>query len=131
LWLSKPEVPAKVTDCEAEAVLVVAEKVMVSGVPGVTVMGIAETVTPAGSPVICIETAEEKPFNGVTDKDVVAEPPEPMEMVEGVTVNSKSGVGGGELPAPPLLPPHPQKISTSSSAGVRLQRGHKRSKTQK
>lgn len=127
LRLSEPEVPSNVTDCEAEAVLVVAENVIVDGVPGVRFMGEGEIVTPAGSPVTCTATDEEKPFEGVAESDVVVEPPERTETEEGVTANSKSGVGGGGgcEPSAPLLPllPHPQKITARSSGEMRRQPG--------
>jgi hypothetical protein len=112
------DVPVTVAVEDAAGVPAAAEKVIVSGAPGVNDMLLGDIVTPAAKPVICTETAELKPFEAVAVNAVVAEPPIGKLTVEGFRVRAKSaaaGGGEGEDPEPPP-PQAPQRIMTEVSS---------------
>ncbi len=76
LWVSEPEVPVKVTVVLKTDANVLAEKVNVCGVPGVTVTFNGETVTPVGRlPVSWMLMFESKPLEPVAESEAVVEPP--------------------------------------------------------
>jgi hypothetical protein len=97
---------AVVVGCALEA----ADRVIVEGVPGVSVIIVGDAVTPGGNPDICPETCDVKPFSAVAANEVVEEDPATMETELGDADNEKSGVdgGGGGCPPPPPPPLPPQ-----------------------
>jgi len=93
--VSEEALPVIVTVAETGELPLAAEKVRVAGVPGVNVMGCGETVTPVGSPPIWTAIEPLKPFSAVALSEAVLVPPAGSEIVGGLTLIVKSGLGGG------------------------------------
>lgn len=70
-----PDFPVKVTVPFEPVAFEAAVNVTGCGVPGCNVIGLGETLTPAGAPLTCTLTCDEKPYSAVTDKDTEAELP--------------------------------------------------------
>ena len=102
-----------------------AVKVTCCGVPTVSVMLVGETVTPAGTPVICTLIDDEKPLTPVADKLTDPELPAFTDKLIGLSPRLKSGVGGGgELcePPPPPQAVMPTKIVSTSDVQLTIRR---------
>lgn len=111
MWLRVPEVPLTATVVVVAVTDEAADTVTVCGVPGATDGLAGETVTPEGSPVICIETLELNPFSAVTDIETVAVFPPAIVRLPGDSESVKSGDGGGLPPPDPPVLPHPERIN--------------------
>ena len=98
-----------------------------SGVPGVKLIIVGETVKPVGRPEMATLTLELKPVRAVAERANAVEPPPLTEISAGLTSKKKSAneFVPGELPPPPH-PSNPRtatKITTSAGRADLLNRG--------